>query len=177
MKSVEAMKIIDRFIKGDMHGIHYAVSIFIATTVLWILVKLVGKTNPIWAISSMVATTDPVIKNAIQMFRARLINTLVGCAIGLVFLIGGHSEWKVPLALAVTVLISSYVVRIPTMWRQAPITAAIVIAGSLEKQSKLSGFERGLRRVGEVLIGCLIGLMIAWLLSRLWPIPENDGSS
>ena len=30
------MKALDRFIKGDMHGVHYAVSIAIATAVLWI---------------------------------------------------------------------------------------------------------------------------------------------
>ena len=54
---------------------------------------------------------------------------LVGCAVGLIFLlIGGSSEWKLPLALAVTVLISSYLIRVQTMWRQAPITAAMVIA-------------------------------------------------
>ena len=66
------------------------------------------------------------------MFRSRIINVLVGCVVGLVFLlVGGSSEWKLPLALAVTVLVSSYVIHIQTMWRQAPITAAIVIAAGL----------------------------------------------
>ncbi len=167
------VKYLDRFIKGDVHGIHYAVSLFMATTVLWILVKKVADTNPIWAVSSMVATSDPLTKQAVLMFRARIINTLVGCATGLVFLAAGHGEWKLPLALAVTVLLSSYVIRIPTMWRQAPITAAIVIAGSFEHNSKLSGIERGMRRVGEVLLGCVVGLLVAWILSKVWPIPET----
>jgi len=171
------VKSLDRFIRGDVHGIHYAVSIFLATSVLWLLVMKIGDTNPIWAVSSMVATSDPQMKQAVLMFRARLINTLVGCATGLAFLAAGHGEWQLPFALAVTVLLSSYVVRIPTMWRQAPITAAIVIAGSFEQHSKLSGFEQGLRRVGEVLIGCVVGLSIAWIISKVWPIPESDGSS
>jgi len=38
------------------------------------------------------------------------------------------------------------------MWRQAPITAAIVISGGLEHHSKLSGIEEGLHRVAEVLL-------------------------
>jgi uncharacterized membrane protein YccC len=79
-----------------------------------------------------------------------------------------------PLAMAVTVLLSSYVVRIPTMWRQAPITAAIVIAAVFEHHSKLSGLEAGVRRVGEVLFGCVIGLVVAWLFSKLWPLPSIE---
>ena len=53
----------------------------------------------------------------------------VGCAVGFVFLLLGSGKPRmVPVALAVTVLISTYLVRVKTMWRQAPITAAIVIA-------------------------------------------------
>ena len=46
-----------RFIVDDLRGIHYAVSIFIATTILWVLAKEVGDANPIWAISSIAACT------------------------------------------------------------------------------------------------------------------------
>lgn len=96
---------------------------------------------------------------------------LVGCAVGLlVLVVGGSSEWKLPLAMAVTVLVSSYVVRIQTMWRQAPITAAIVIAAGVTSQSKLSGVEHGLHKVGEVLLGCVIGVLVSWLMSKLWPM-------
>jgi uncharacterized membrane protein YccC len=167
------MNPLDRLVKGDLHGVHYAVSIFIATIVLWILLRWAADTDPIWAISSMIATSDPQVKVALQTFRGRIINTLLGCATGLAFIaVGGPKEWTLPIALAVTVLLSSYVVRLPTMWRQAPITAAIVIAGGLERHSKLGGVEEGLHRVAEVLAGCIIGLLIAWLLSKLWPEPK-----
>jgi hypothetical protein len=46
-----------RFLIDDMRGVHYAVSMFIATTVLWFVVKEIGDANPIWATSSMVATS------------------------------------------------------------------------------------------------------------------------
>jgi len=167
------VKRVERLVNGDMRGIHYAVSIFIATTVLWILVKEYGDANPIWAISSMVATSDPQVKQALLTFRGRIVNTLLGCAVGLLILAVGHSEWKLPFAMAVTVLLSSYVVRIPTMWRQAPITAAIVIAGSLQHHDKLIGIEHGLRRVGEVLLGCVVGIAVAWVLSKVWPLRET----
>ncbi|HQR19247.1 MAG TPA: FUSC family protein [Burkholderiaceae bacterium] len=171
------MNAFERFLKDDVRGVHYAVSLFIATTILWILVKKVGDANPIWAISSMVATSDPHMKQALSTFNGRILNTLLGCAVGLLFVGLGHTEWELPFAMAVTVLLSSYVIRIPAMWRQAPITAAIVIAGGLQHHDKLSGMEQGVRRVGEVLFGCVVGIAVAWMLSKIWPLPEPRGGS
>ena len=169
------MNLPDR-LREDMRGVHYAVSLFIATTVLWIVVKEIGLANPIWAISSMVATSDPQVKQALQTFRGRILNTLLGCAVGLLSLAVGRTEWQLPFAMAVTVLLSSYVIRIPAMWRQAPITAAIVIAGGLVHHDKLTGMEQGLHRVAEVLLGCVVGIAVAWLLSKVWPPPESGGT-
>src|ERR1700723_541714 len=105
------MNLADRFIKGDMHGIHYAASIFVATVVLWVSVYGIAHIDPIWAVSSMVATSDPLMKQAVLSFRARLINTLLGCATAMLFIaIGGTRIIMLPMAMAVTVLLSSYVV-------------------------------------------------------------------
>jgi uncharacterized membrane protein YccC len=110
---------------------------------------------------------------AAQMFKSRIINVLVGCAVGLIFLaIGGSSEWKLPLAVAVTVLVSAYLVRIQTMWRQAPITAALVIASGLTHQSNATGVEFGLRKAAEVIFGCVVGLFVSWFIARIWPLAE-----
>ena len=167
------MNAFERSLIDDTRGIHYAVSLFAATTLLWILVKEFGDANPIWAISSMIATSDPQMTQALSTFRGRILNTLLGCAVGLLFVALGRTEWQLPFAMAATVLISSYVVRVPAMWRQAPITAAIVIAGGLQHHDKLSGMEQGVRRVGEVLFGCVVGIAVAWLLSKVWPLPES----
>ncbi|MCC6195606.1 MAG: FUSC family protein [Burkholderiales bacterium] len=160
-----------RFLADDLRGVHYAVSMFIATTILWFLVKAIGDANPIWAISSMVATSDPQLKQALSTFRGRILNTMLGCAVGLVFVALGHTAWQLPFAMAATVILSSYFVRVPAMWRQAPITAAIVIAGGLQHHQKLTAMEQGLHRVAEVLFGCLVGIAVAWILSKVWPLP------
>lgn len=168
-----------RFLEDDMRGVHYAVSMFVATTILWVAAKALGDANPIWAISSMVATSDPQVKQALSTFRGRILNTLLGCAVGLVFVALGHTDWQLPFAMAITVILSSYVVRIPAMWRQAPITAAIVIAGGLQHHEKLTAMEQGLHRVVEVLFGCVVGIVVAWILSKMWPLPapmEPTGS-
>jgi uncharacterized membrane protein YccC len=140
---------------------------------VWLLLRLWTDASPIWAISSMIATSDPHVEIALKTFRGRIINALIGCVVGLVVLaIGGSNEIALPIALAVSVLISSYVVKVQVMWRQAPITAAIVIAGALTHHAKLTGMEAGLRKVAEVMMGCVVGLAVTWLASKVWPLPE-----
>jgi uncharacterized membrane protein YccC len=155
----------------DLLGVRFALNVFVASSILWYLLRHVADTNPIWSIASMVAASEPQVKEAARMFRSRLVNVAIGCAVGLVFLlVGGTSEWKLPLALSTTVLVSSYWIHVQTMWRQAPITAAIVIASGLEHGSKLSGVEHGLHKVGEVVLGCVVGVLVSWAMSRVWPM-------
>ncbi|MGB8435843.1 MAG: FUSC family protein [Burkholderiales bacterium] len=166
------MNILERFLQDDLLGVRFAVNVFLGTTALWLLLRLAADTDPIWAIASMIAASDPQLKNAIRTFRGRIINSLLGCAVGLLFVVvGREGEWQLPLGLAVTVLVSSYVVRVPAMWRQAPITAAIVIAAGLEHHSELTGIEHGVQKVVEVILGCVMGLAVTWLMSRIWPAP------
>jgi len=81
-----------------------------------------------------------------------------------------------PIALGVTVLVSSFIVRVKTMWRQAPITAAVVIAASITHGASAKvGLEYGVHKVGEVIFGCLVGLVVSLLMSKVWfiqPSPE-----
>lgn len=158
---------------NDILGVRFALNVAIATFIVWYALAHIADTNPIWAIASMVAASDPQVNEAARMFRSRIINVLVGAVVGLLFLmIGGPAEWTLPLALAVTVLLSSYVIHIQTMWRQAPITAAIVIASGITAHSRVSGLEHGLHKVAEVLFGCLVGLLVIWLMSKIWPIRQ-----
>jgi len=152
-------------------GVRFAINVGIATTIVWATLRSIGDSNPIWAIASMVAASDPQPDEARRMFKARLVNVLVGCSMGLLFLIiGGAREWMLPFALAAAVLVSSYVIRIKTMWRQAPITAAIVIAAGVLSGSAATGIEQGLHKVAEVLFGCLVGLVVSWTMSKVWLI-------
>jgi len=168
------VKDVASLLKGaDSVGVHLALNIFVATTILWLVLRLAAGLDPIWAISSMIAASDPNVKQATRTFWGRIINAALGCVTGMVFLIlGGSSDWKLPTALAVTVLLSTYVVRVPVMWRQAPITAALIIASGLTHHTKLTAVEVGLRRVGEVMLGCVVGLVVSWLASKIWPLPE-----
>lgn len=161
----------------DLLGVRFSINVFIATTIVWGTLRWIGDSNPIWAIASMLAAADPQPEEARRMFKSRLANVAVGCAVGLTFLlVGGGGDVLLPFALAVTVLISSYLVRIKTMWRQAPITAAIVIAAEISRGSTLVGVESGLHKIAEVIFGCLVGLLVSLFMARLWlvrPLTER----
>ena len=97
----------------------FAANVFIGSTLVWVVLREFGGQSPIWAIAAMVASVDPQVDVAARSFGSRIINVLVGCTVGLVFMLaGGDSEWTLPTALAATVLITADLVRIPTMWRQ-----------------------------------------------------------
>jgi uncharacterized membrane protein YccC len=162
-------------------ALRFAVNVAITTTIVWAFLSYIKGSNPIWAIASMVAASDPQPVEARRMFKSRLVNVSVGCAVGLLFLvIGGAKEWMLPIALATTVLVSAYVIRIKTMWRQAPITAAVVIAAAIGHDSTITGIGYGIHKVAEVIFGCLVGLLVSWAMSHIWlieaPSADNDTS-
>jgi uncharacterized membrane protein YccC len=155
-------------------GIRFAINVALATMIVWHTLQAIGDSNPIWAIASMIAASDPQPDEARRMFRSRLINVAVGSAAGLVFLVvGGAEDWTLPLALAATVLFSSYVVRIKTMWRQAPITAAVVIASAIATNSSAVGVMKGLHKVAEVVFGSLAGIVVSLMMSKVWLIQPS----
>lgn len=167
-----------RLPKFDTLGIHLAVNIFVATSVLWLILRRGANTTPIWAIASMVAVIDPQVRLAYQNFRGRILNTLLGSIVGLIFLIvGGSNEWKLPVAMSATVLLSAYGLRVQQNWRIAPTTAALIIASNLVHHSKMSSAEVGVRRVAEVILGCLVGILVAWLIAQVWPPPPASATA
>jgi len=116
------------------------------------------------AIEAMIWAIAYTVLGAIPSYRLAVLYSLNAMTIG------GTRSIMLPLAMAVTVLLSSYVARIQTMWRQVPIRAAFVIATGLEYHSRKHGLIAGVGRMNEVLFGCFVGLVVAWLVSVVWPL-------
>ena len=162
----------------DLLGLRFSINVAIAAVIVWAAMDAVNDAHPIWAIASMIAAAEPQPQEARRMFSARLVNVGVGSITGFLFLlIAGPNVWTLPVALAAAVLLSSYVVRVKTMWRQAPTTTAIVIASAVAGESSAIGVEQGLHRVGEVVFGCLVGLLVSLAMSKVWlikvEVPSN----
>ena len=165
-------------IRHDAMGLHYAVRICIGTTAVWLLLRSVGDADAIWAVISVIVATEPQMQTAVFAFMSRIVNTVIGCTIGLTFLlVAGPEVWVLPLALTVTVLVCTYLVRLSSSWRLAPATAAFVIASGVVEQSRISGAEVALHRAGEVVLGCAVAFLVTWCMSNIWvpPVAQEEG--
>src|ERR1700712_3409009 len=104
-------------------GLHYTVRILIGSTFLWLLLHNRQTSDSLWAIISLIVVTEPQTKPAWAAFRARMINTVIGCAIGLGFLMIGLPQiWMLTPAIGTSAFISTYINRVQQGWRIAPVT-------------------------------------------------------
>jgi len=159
-------------IHHDVMGLHYAVRIFIGTTAVWLLLRSVGDADAVWAVISVIVVTEPQMQTAWLTLGSRIVNTVIGCTMGLIFLLlAGPEIWVLPLGLTATVLVCTDVVRLSSSWRLAPATAALIIASGVVDQSRISGAGVALQRAGEVVLGCAVAFLVTWCMSKIWSLP------
>jgi uncharacterized membrane protein YccC len=165
-------------IPQDVMGLHYAVRIFIGTTAVWLLLRSVGDAYAVWAVISVIVVTEPQMQTAWLTLGSRIVNPVIGCTTGLLFLLlVGPAIWALPLAVTATVLVCTNVVRLSASWRLAPATAALVIASGVVEESRLSGVGVALQRAGEVVLGCATAFLVTWCMSKIWapPVAQGEG--
>src|SRR5262245_65896952 len=91
-------------IRHDAMGLHYAVRICIGTTAVWLLLRSVGDADAIWAVISVIVATEPQLQTAVFAFMSRIVNTVLGCTIGLTFLlVAGPGVWVWAMGVSVSV--------------------------------------------------------------------------
>lgn len=158
----------------DPLALHYAIRIFVGTAFLWLLLQRTGDDHAIWAIITLVFVTEPKLKDALENFRHRIYNTAVGCGIAIVALLAaGPRHWVLPAAMTVAVLLSTRTPEAPASWRTTPIATGIVLSAGLSAQSWAVGLQTALIRAGEVFLGGVTALVIAWLMAMIW-MPEDE---
>ncbi len=67
-------------------GLQYAVRILIGCAIVWFVLNRINHPSPLWALISVIIVTEPELSAAFLAFNSRIVNTLIGCAIGLSFL-------------------------------------------------------------------------------------------
>src|SRR6266853_5669092 len=109
-------------------GVQYAARILIGCVIVWFVLQRVNHPNPLWALISVIIVTEPELSAAFLAFNSRIVNTLVGCAVGLSFLyLLGPYDWSILLGIIVSVVICTSFIRVPGSWRVAPITVAVLM--------------------------------------------------
>lgn len=151
-------------------GGQYALRILIGSCVAWLLLHSVGHHDPLWAMISVVMVSEPELQSAVLAFRWRVTNTVVGCAVGVLFLWGaGPSIGSILLAMVACVLVCTWIIDAPTGWRIGPISTAIVMTPGVLQHSQQTGMEEALLRTSAVLAGSAIAVIVAWFLDVVLP--------
>jgi uncharacterized membrane protein YccC len=149
-------------------GWQYAVRILIGCMIVWFVLQRFHHPNPLWALISVIIVTEPELSAAFLAFNSRIVNTLIGCAIGLSFLyLLGPSHWSILLGIIVSVILCTSFIRVPGSWRVAPVTVAILMTPSVLGGSRAAGLATAIDRTEEVLLGSAAALLVTYAASIL----------
>jgi uncharacterized membrane protein YccC len=157
--------------RKPLSGVFYAVRVLIVTTIVWLVLTVLGDDNPIWGLISLVTVSEPELETTVFNFKSRFLNTIIGAAIGLALLVAipkpYEQYWAVPVGMAAAVLFCTAVFAAPGNWKIAPITVGLVMAAGVREQSRAVGLETAWKRTGEVLLGSLVAVAVTWVALRL----------
>jgi len=145
----------------------YAIKTLIGGMICWYGLLIFGVSNPIWAIITVVIVSDPDLTTAISLARMRVINTIVGCTIGLLCMVFfGYGTMLCLLAMAFTVFLVTSIDRYPVNWRLAPVTVVILMNAGKDAVSRHEEIRLALMRAGEIGFGCVVALGLAYGVKR-----------
>jgi uncharacterized membrane protein YgaE (UPF0421/DUF939 family) len=149
-------------------GWQYALRILIGCVVAWLVFGRLHHPNPLWALISVIIVTEPELAAAFLAFNSRIVNTLVGCAVGMLFLyFFGASYWSVLIGIIFSVIICTNFIRVPGSWRVAPVTVAILMVPSVHGMDRHASLMVAIDRMEEVLLGSAVALLITYAAAMI----------
>jgi uncharacterized membrane protein YccC len=165
------------FFSFNNKSLLYAFRIVLGCSIVWWTLLQVKDSKEIWAFISVIVVSDPDFDNVRSSTISRVVNTVTGCALGLLFIyVAGVNFWSLIAAITVSVIISTSFKNYPSSWKLAPTTVAIVmIPAIVENAPWREAMQIALARTGEVLYGCLIAFLLAWLLKKveIWRLSKS----
>jgi uncharacterized membrane protein YccC len=142
-------------------GFEYALRILAGCILVWYTLHHTRLHNPLWALISVITVTEPELHAAWRAFLSRILNTLVDAAVGMALLyLLGPGFWEILLAITLSIVICTHLIKVPGSWRLAPVTVAIVMTPSVLAASQAAGIGTAIARTEEVLIGSAAALLI-----------------
>ncbi|MGC1684250.1 MAG: FUSC family protein [Candidatus Acidiferrales bacterium] len=145
-------------------GLQLALRVLIGSGLVWLLVRILGNRDPLWAMISVVIVSDAQLDATVKAFRFRALNTIIGCAVGLAFLyVLGPASWSILLAMAAAVLISTSSEYTLYAWRIAPVTVVLVMMPGILQSSRVAGTPIAIKRTEDVLLGSAVAVIVSWI--------------
>lgn len=149
-------------------SLFYSAKTFLGAAICWYGLAWLGVANPIWAVITVIIVSDADLSGTATLAKARVINTAVGCASGIVsLLLFGYSPLICLLTAAVTVLFVTSLQYYPANWRLAPVTVIILMDSGRQAVGKETSILYALMRTAEIGVGCIVALLLAFAFSRI----------
>jgi len=132
---------------------------------VWFSLDFFHDSKKIWALISVIVVSDPNFNAVRENAKSRLVNTLVGCMVGLLFVyLFGAGFASCMVAIAISVLISTSFKNYPSSWKLAPVTVVVIMMPPLSGNETLNdAMHIALNRTGEVLYGSLVAFLLGLL--------------
>ncbi|GGF06326.1 FUSC family protein [Hymenobacter cavernae] len=155
----------------------YAFRTVLGCAIVWLLFNWLKLEKMEWALISVIIVSEPDFGNLRNAITSRIVNTVMGCAIGAVcILVVGVTVWSLLVGVTVSVLISTSFKQYPSAWKLAPATVSIVMAPAvMEHAPWREAIATALTRTGEVLLGCFVAFALGFIFStiRRWRNPPS----
>jgi uncharacterized membrane protein YccC len=144
----------------------YTFRILLGTLIVWWSLNFVNDDKKIWAVISVIVVSDPDFDMVRSTAMSRVVNTLVGCFIGLLFMyVGGVNIYTLMLAITVAVLLSTSFKNYPVSWKLAPTTVAIIIIPAITGNEEYKmAMQIAVERTAEILYGCFVAFSLGLIL-------------
>jgi uncharacterized membrane protein YccC len=155
--------------------ISFALRIFIGCVIVWLSLDYFHDAKKIWAIISVITVSDPNFNAVRENAKSRLLNTLMGCIVGLLFIyLFGIGFWQLMVAVTISVLISTSFKKYPSTWKLAPVTVVILMIPPLQGSETIKdAMSIALNRTGEVLYGSLVAFLLGLLYLKIETMSEK----
>lgn len=156
-------------------SIAYFSIIIVGATISWFILRWIGVDNPVWAIISVALVSDPDSQAATTLVKTRVINTLVGCFMGLLcLLVFGYSLFAMLATVGVTIFLVTSYAHYPANWRLAPVTVIILMDAARQAVTYSEQMYFALLRAGEIALGCCVAIGLGYIYKRLFKSPSTD---
>ncbi len=147
----------------------YAFRILLGGVIVWWSLDRLGDDKKIFGIISVIVVSEPDIALLRESAVSRIINTLIGSALGLACMhFMGINFGSLIVAVTSSVLVSTSFKKYPASWKLAPVTVAIIIIPAItENENYNIAMQVALERTGEVLYGSLVAFILGLVFSFL----------
>jgi uncharacterized membrane protein YccC len=159
-------------------AISFALRVVLGCIIVWWSLYYLHDDKKVWALVSVIVVSDPNFDSVRSNLISRIINTIIGCFIGLLLIyVIGVSVWALMVGIALSVIISTSFKNYPSSWKLAPITVVIVIAPSIVANAAWrEAMVIALTRTGEVLYGSIVAFALGFIALKVDRVMEKKNT-